>query len=342
MPDKKISELNSATADELNSTSAILPVVVPDVNTGLMTTKKASVSDIAATDNDGNGGSTTLNDLSDVDTTGVSTGQVLKYDGNGWVSGTDNEGSSGLVPTGIVSAYAGATAPAGYVLCDGAEYNQTGTYAALFTVLGNTYNTGEETANHFRVPDLKGRVIAGVGGSTVNNTYSSAEAFVNGAVTDSANVVVDENIDTITTGMTATGTGISSGITVDTVTDQNNIILSENVTVNDNTRLIFTKTTSTLDALGDTGGSEDHTLQESESPSHSHLIVSSQAGQSGNQLNANKSASFSTSYGGDSSYQMASPASNPVADIGLSNEVGRNAAHNNVQPTMILNYIIKI
>ena len=68
------------------------------------------------------------------------------------------------VPTGTVSAFAGSSAPFGYLICDGSEYSET-TYADLFTVLGSTYNTGGETANHFRVPDLQGRVIAGLDSS---------------------------------------------------------------------------------------------------------------------------------------------------------------------------------
>ena len=75
-----------------------------------------------------------------------------------------------IVPTGSVSAFAGSSAPTGYLLCDGGEYSES-QYSDLFSVLGSTYNTGGETANHFRVPDLRGRVIAGLdnmGGSTAS------------------------------------------------------------------------------------------------------------------------------------------------------------------------------
>ena len=79
------------------------------------------------------------------------------------------------VPTGTVSAFAGSSAPTGYVLCDGSEYNEVGTYAALFAVLGSTYNTGGETANHFRVPDLRGRVIAGI--DSANNVLNDTSSI---------------------------------------------------------------------------------------------------------------------------------------------------------------------
>ena len=78
------------------------------------------------------------------------------------VTGDFKVNGANLVPAGTVSAFAGSAAPTGYVLCDGSEYSEVGTYAALFAVLGSTYNTGGETANHFRVPDLRGRVVAGL------------------------------------------------------------------------------------------------------------------------------------------------------------------------------------
>ena len=86
MPDKKISELDSATTNELSDPTAVVPVAVPDDSSGVLTTKKASVSEL---------GSTTLDGLTDVDTTGVTSGQVLKYNGAQWAPGTDDTGGGG-------------------------------------------------------------------------------------------------------------------------------------------------------------------------------------------------------------------------------------------------------
>lgn len=68
-----------------------------------------------------------------------------------------------LVPTGTVSAFAGSSAPTGYLLCDGTTTHSTTTYAALFAVLGYTYGGSGAT---FGVPDLKGRTVIGVGVGT--------------------------------------------------------------------------------------------------------------------------------------------------------------------------------
>jgi microcystin-dependent protein len=68
----------------------------------------------------------------------------------------------GSVPTGAVLSHAGAAAPTGWVLCDGASYLRSGDPAgldALFALIGTTYGSADGT--HFNVPDLRGRTIAG-------------------------------------------------------------------------------------------------------------------------------------------------------------------------------------
>lgn len=67
-----------------------------------------------------------------------------------------------LVPTGTVLPFCGASAPSAYLLCDGSQVSRT-TYADLFAALGGTsspYGLGDGSST-FNVPDLRGRVIAG-------------------------------------------------------------------------------------------------------------------------------------------------------------------------------------
>jgi microcystin-dependent protein len=68
---------------------------------------------------------------------------------------------AGIVAGGV-QLYAGATVPAGYLLCDGTSYLRT-TYPALFAAIGVTYGAVDGT--HFNVPDLRDRVPVGVSGT---------------------------------------------------------------------------------------------------------------------------------------------------------------------------------
>jgi len=64
------------------------------------------------------------------------------------------------IPVGTVSAYAGSSAPTGWLVCDGSAVSRT-TYAGLFAIIGETYGAGDSVTT-FNVPDLEGRVIAGL------------------------------------------------------------------------------------------------------------------------------------------------------------------------------------
>lgn len=66
------------------------------------------------------------------------------------------------MPLGIPYPYCGSAAPTGYLMCIGQTISRT-TYAALFAVVGTSYNTGGEAGTDFRLPDLRGRMPVGVG-----------------------------------------------------------------------------------------------------------------------------------------------------------------------------------
>lgn len=75
------------------------------------------------------------------------------------------------------------------------------------------------------------------------------------------------------------------------------------------------------DTLGDTGGAETHTLQTTEIPAHTHTFTDG------------------TNTGGGSANNF-----HQAFNVGVtrtSSSTGGGGAHNNVQPTIILNYIIK-
>ena len=67
-----------------------------------------------------------------------------------------------LWQSGMMIPYGGASAPNGFLLCDGSSYSRT-QYPLLFAVVGTTY--GSIDGSHFNVPDLRGNTAVGIGGT---------------------------------------------------------------------------------------------------------------------------------------------------------------------------------
>jgi microcystin-dependent protein len=67
-------------------------------------------------------------------------------------------------PTGVISEFAGASAPAGYLLCNGSAVSRA-TYSDLFATIGTTFGAGNGSST-FNVPNHAGRVAAGKGSGT--------------------------------------------------------------------------------------------------------------------------------------------------------------------------------
>lgn len=80
---------------------------------------------------------------------------------------------SALIPTALVSPYAGSTAPSGWLICDGSAISRT-TYATLFAVVGTTYGIGNGSTT-FNLPDLRDRTVRGKSGSTALGDTGGAD-----------------------------------------------------------------------------------------------------------------------------------------------------------------------
>ena len=87
-------------------------------------------------------------------------------------------GTIGAVPAGAVMPFAGTTEPSGWLLCYGQTVSRS-QYAGLFAAIGTTYGVGDGSTT-FALPDLRGRVVAGVdnmGGSSASRLTSATSGI---------------------------------------------------------------------------------------------------------------------------------------------------------------------
>lgn len=103
------------------------------------------------------------------------------------------------VPTGQITAFGGAAAPTGWLLCDGTAVSRT-TFAALFAVLGTAYGVGDGSTT-FNLPDLRqrfpmGKAASGTG-STLGGTGGTVD-HVHALNTSSSGALVRVNNSTNT------------------------------------------------------------------------------------------------------------------------------------------------
>ena len=71
-------------------------------------------------------------------------------------------------PAGMVTPFAGKTAPSGWLKCDGSAVSRT-RYAALFAAIGTLYGAGDGSTT-FNLPNLTGRVPFGMTGDYIGKS----------------------------------------------------------------------------------------------------------------------------------------------------------------------------
>ena len=99
---------------------------------------------------------------------------------------------------GAIKPWGKATAPAGYVLCDGTAISRTD-YADLFAVISTTYGVGDGSST-FNVPDLQGKTPQGYDGNTYNLAATGGANTVTIPVTNNQGVSLTNNQSVTVTG----------------------------------------------------------------------------------------------------------------------------------------------
>lgn len=90
--------------------------------------------------------------------------------------------------------------------------------------------------------------------------------------------------------------------------------------------------------LGNAGGEQSHTLNTGEMPDHNHLIAN---GDTGSPSELNGSSHVCQTYINQAlSYVLAGTTTEP--SLGLTSDAGSSGTHNNVQPTLVANFRIKL
>ena len=111
-------------------------------------------------------------------------------------------------PVGMIVSFAGSTAPTGWLLCQGQAVSRT-TYAKLFAVIGTTFGSGDGSTT-FNVPDLKGRVLVGVGNSGATGSTNHTLGQKSGEETHK--LTVSEMPSHTHNGKYSSGTGQLAGM----------------------------------------------------------------------------------------------------------------------------------
>lgn len=92
---------------------------------------------------------------------------------NGLNSSSSGGGGGGSSLIGEIKAFAGSSAPSGWLLCQGQAVSRT-TYASLFAIIGTTYGAGDGTTT-FNLPNAEGRTLIGASSGHALGTSGGSE-----------------------------------------------------------------------------------------------------------------------------------------------------------------------
>jgi microcystin-dependent protein len=181
---------------------------------------------------------------------------------------------------------------------------------------------GQDGSGNPLLPDMRGRVPAGrddMGGTAAGRLSTT----LTGTRASTANGIITGLSSTsgLCVGMAAFGTGVGTGAVIATIDSATQVTLSVVNAATGSGSIRF----SIIDGntLGAAGGSQVHKLTIEQIPSHTHTLASR--------------ADRNTASGGSDNVPVQS-----AGNAGFtSNARGGDQAHPNMQPTVVVNYIVK-
>lgn len=260
----------------------------------------------------------------------------------------DSTSPTAFMFPGFLMPYAGRTSPnAAWLLCYGQTISRT-TYADLFAALVPSLGTVTmtiaapcvvtSTAHGFVNGD---KIYFTTTGALPTGLSANTIYYVGGAAANTFNLATTQANAIAGTHITTTGSqsgvhtlracpwGLGDGSTTFTLPDFRGRVPAGNDSMGGTgaSRLLGLDTTNgTYGTLGSAGGKERHTLTTAELAAHSHLAT-----------NLNGGGYKVTTTG---SVQVALDG-NFYGNNAPSNNTGSDSPHNNVQPTTVINYLIK-
>lgn len=114
-------------------------------------------------------------------------------DGSVTLSKLATDVMNAIVPTGMITAWAGDVAPTGWLICDGTAVSRT-TYSTLYALVGNRFGQGNNTTT-FNVPDLRGRFLRGADGGSARDPEAASRTAMNTGGATGSNVGSVQNDD---------------------------------------------------------------------------------------------------------------------------------------------------
>lgn len=228
--------------------------------------------------------------------------------------------TSGLLPAGVMLPFGGpaGTAPNGWLVCDGSAVSRS-IYASLFAAIGVNYGSGNGSTT-FNLPDLRGRTIAGFdpGNSTGRLTGAAA-----GGVSAAGYNAGGEQAHTLSTAelaihnhsisVSASDSGHTHG-----VSDPGH---SHGISDPGHVHGVGLADNRGPSGLASTSGTS--------TPTESSNVNSAATGITGNGANATGITGTGTGVAN-------------ISASGSAGNAGSGSGHNNVQPTLIATWIIKV